>query len=173
MIIAERRLDEVFTTLPDIPGKGSDPSVTPKFDFGSHEDLMRFLNDKAKSGNYPYPLIWLETPQKSKGGDTVRTFQCTLILATLTKASFTSRQRLEKTIEFILEPLFENIIIGLEQSGITRILDRHDYETEIFYNYGDNNNTETQGSDIWDAIRFSCNIEINGKCIRTINYNIT
>lgn len=172
VIIPEERLEEAMATLPIMPDIGGGASLKPTFELGAHEDLMRFLQDEARLKSYPYPLVYLETPIESTGGDQLRTFPCVLVLATKTKSSFTTRERLEKTIKYRLKPLLENVLILLNEAGSIRIINKDNYKTAIFYNYGSNNNTEHEAPEIWDAIRLTCDLEVNNKCLQTVNYNI-
>lgn len=180
VIIAEEKIDELFVTLPVIPG-GEDADLKPVFEYGTTEDLTAFLNDQSKLDKYPYPLIFMETPVRATGGVNLITLPLTLILATRTKSEFTPRQRSERTIGQRLKPLLNNVIYAFDHSSNMRIIkDRNDfnnaYTTEIFYNYGGPINysregdTESAQPDIWDAIRFKCNLEITSNCLLPINY---
>ncbi len=177
VIIAEEKLDELFNTLPMILG-GEDKDLKPIFEFGTTLDLTAFLNDQSKLEKYPYPLIFMETPVRATGGVNLITLPLTLILATRTKSHFTPRQRLDRTIGQRLKPLLDNIIFAFDQGSNTRIIkDRNDfnnaYSTEIYYNYGNpkgNGETQTEQPDIWDAIKFKCDLEITNNCLLPIKY---
>ena len=64
-MIVEQRFIPLFDTLPVQTVDGSD--YRPNYDFGSHEDLLLYLNHKSKEGGKRYPLIWLQTPFKVTG----------------------------------------------------------------------------------------------------------
>ena len=66
MILVEEDLGLIFDTLPAIVGDDSE-DYKPAYDFGTHKDLIRYLNSKRKEGGHVYPLIWLETPIVKKG----------------------------------------------------------------------------------------------------------
>lgn len=172
VIIPEERLAEVFATLPEEDGKTGDQALKPKFEFGTHKDLLRFLNDKTKLNEYAYPLIFLETPIMATGNDQlVNVKNCTLIFAHRSKAELSPRQRLEGTIKYRIRPALENALKALNQSGITRITNKDSFSTEVFYNYGSTpQEKEHTATEIWDAIRLKVDLEINAKCIRPINY---
>lgn len=172
MILVEERLKELFETLPVITVSHSD--YKPQFDFGTHEDLLRYLRSKAKEGGKFYPLIWLETPIVKKGKENRIYIDLKLVLATLTKAELSNTNRLEVTFKPTLVPLYNNIYKALRKSGFTRIVDPENNKRTDFYNYGvkkkNGNETENIATDIWDAIKLECELEITNDCKKNINY---
>lgn len=157
MIIAEELFIPLFETLPFVTVNNS--NYKPQYDFGSHEDLLRYLKSKAKEGGKVYPLIWLETPITLKG-DRMKRSKFKFIIATLTKSEMSNRERLGITINPTLKPLLSNIIKALNQSGFTFLLNRDNEQVAIYYNYGVKENKENYATDIWDAITFECELEI-------------
>ena len=170
MIIVEERLKELFATLPDITvGQNSYPV---SFDFGSHKDLLRFMNSKRKfEGGVQYPLIWLETPFER---DIMRNGQVnlsglTLILATLSNSQQSNSARLENTFKPTLIPLSKLVLESLRKGGFTQIINDGQRKETNFYNYGVNEE-ESQTTDIWDVIKIELDVIMDSKCLQCINY---
>lgn len=165
-MIVEDRLVELFDTLPIQTIDGSD--YKPCFDFGSHEDLLLYLNHKSKTGGKRYPLVWMQTPFQATGRN-VLTIKSKLILATLSNSELSNRERLEVTFKPTLDPLLVNTIKALNFSGFTRILEPEKNVRTNYFKY--DSEAEINGAtDIWDAIKFECNIEMKDCEQRTINY---
>lgn len=165
-IYGYKQLDEIFSTLPELDVEGA--MFKPYFDYGSHEDLLRRLKDNRKI-DVKYPLIWLQNPytlRKVKQEPYWVKAEMTLILATLTSRNASNKERVNETMEKVLEPLHNNVIRALNYSGITKI---EDYDDEVYFNYGP---TETESTDIWDAIKIDIEISFKtGNCkIKNINY---
>lgn len=167
MILVEKRLKELFNTLPEIEVNGK--NYKPQFDFGSHKDLLKFLNQKAKEGGTVYPLIWLETPIEKVGKENRITVDLKLVLATLTNSEISNIERLNLTFGTTLVPLYKNVLKALQQSGFTQIRNKGKNKRTDFFNYGVKEN-ENQATDVWDAIKFECDLEINNCPLRQINY---
>lgn len=167
MIIVEERLEELFDTLPLITVGGSDYKTA--FDFGSHKDLLKFLAMKKKEGGKFYPLIWLETPFTESGKEDRISIDLKLILATLTNAEISNKERLEVTFKPALIPLFENIYKAFRMSGFTKIINPEDNKKTKHYNYGVDGKEE-RPSNIWDAIKFECELELTECKQEIINY---
>lgn len=172
MILVEERLRALFETLPVQTIDGS--QYKPAFDFGSHEDLLRYLKQKQKEGGKVYPLIWLETPLKRTGNENRVKIDLKLVLATLTNSNMSNTERLEVTIKPTLIPLEKNIRKGLSHSGFTRILKSKEAEWTVFFNYGLREVQEKEekhaSTEIWDAVKFECELEITNCKQKNINY---
>ena len=154
---------------------GADQDLQPRFEFGTHKDLLRFLNDEARLESYPYPLIYMETPVRHRGNFEIVSGEIILILATKTRPEFSNRERLDKTIRQRLQPLFANVITALNESSMTRIIKEGNNELrtsdyEVFYNYGNEQGTKQKVTDIWDAIKVKMKIEVNNNCLLPITY---
>jgi len=170
MIIVEERLKELFNTLPDITvGQNSYPV---SFDFGSHKDLLRYMNSEQKfQGGVSYPLIWLETPfdREVKRNGEVNISGLTLILATLSDSEQSNSTRLEVAFKTTLIPLSELVLEALRKSGFTQIINDGQRTETNFYNYGVDE-TEHQTTDIWDVIKIELDLIMDSKCLRCINF---
>ena len=174
MILPEDRFIALFDTLPSIINDGNE--YKPQYDFGTIEDLNRFLNQKRKEvaliGGNIYPLIWLETPIKKTGTDKRVTFKPVIVLGTLTNSTISNRERLEVTFKPVLIPLLENVLKSLKQSGFTTIVKKkflHEYDRTDFFNYV--TDEEHEATDIWDAMKIELEIEMTDNCQqKNINY---
>lgn len=170
MIIIEERLQEMFSKLPTINVDNENFAVS--FDFGSHKDLLRFMNSEQKfQGGVSYPLIWLETPIEKTvfRNNHVNVSGLTLMLATLSGSEQSNSERLETTFKPTLIPLLKLVIETFKKSGFTQIVNKGEYKETFFYNYGVDED-EHITTDIWDVIKIELDVIIDGKCLRCINY---
>ena len=170
MIIVEDRLKELFATLPDITvGQNSYPV---SFDFGSHRDLLRFMNSQRKAQQaVSYPLIWLETPfdRDVMRDGKINLSGLTLILATLSDSEQSNLTWLELAFKTTLIPLSQLVLESLRKSGFTQIINDGQRKETNYYNYGVDE-TESQTTDICDVIKIELDIIMDSKCLRCINY---
>ena len=170
MIIVEERLKELFATLPKITVGQSSFAVS--FDFGSHKDLLRFMNSQRKfQGGVSYPLIWLETPieREVMRDGRINLSGLTLILATLSNSQQSNNERLENTFKPTLIPLQKLVLESLLKSGFTQIINDGQRSETNYYNYGVNE-SEHEATDIWDVIKIELDLIMDSKCLRCINY---
>lgn len=166
MIIVEQRLGELFDTIPVVTVSGAD--YKPIYDFGSHKDLLRFLAAKRKEGGNIYPLIWLETPITETGDNSPVFVNLKLVLATLTSSTLSNTERLEKTFKPTLFPLLKNVEKSLKVSGFSRIMNPDKNKVSKFYNFEDKG--ENNATDIWDAIKFECELRVTDCPQQKFNY---
>ncbi|GAB4165939.1 MAG: hypothetical protein Tsb0033_27920 [Winogradskyella sp.] len=165
MIQLENRFIEVFDTIPAINDMDN-KAMTSKYDFGTEADCIRFISINKKK----YPLIWLETPINLKGKEPILKTRLKFILATKTITELENRQRIESNFDFVLDPLYDYVITALQQCGFIRFLNQEQNTFARHYNY--TNVAEDKSTlDIWDAIVFGRDVEINSSCsTKTINY---
>jgi len=198
MIIVEELFNQIFDTLPimDIGGK----SLKPKFDFGTKEDLLIFINDYADNKITPYPLLWLETPitktgkekcfeskveiwletpitktGKEKCFESKVEIDFKLIIATITTANKTNLERIDITFKSTLIPLYENVIKAIRQSGRTKFINENNNQRTDYYNYGlkelSTEKDSLTSTAIWDAIKLDCKLQlIDSNCEIKIIY---
>ena len=168
MILPEKRLTELFDTLPLMSIGGKD--WKPQFDFGDEIDLNNFLNQKRKERSNPYPLVWLQTPFRSKEllDGSMELSDLNFVLATLSSATKSNKERLDITFEPVLIPLLGYFKTALNHSGFTSILTAPETKRTNHFNYGKGN--ESTFTDIWDAIQVNIDISMNHNCLREINY---
>jgi len=165
MIIVEERLGELFATLPKIVVESSSYNVS--YGFGSHKDLLRFMNSERKfKGGVEYPLIWLETPIErdiARDGRSELTGM-SLILATLSDAKLSNLERLEVTFKPTLIPLYNSVLKQMKYSGFIQLVNNGEQKVTTFYNYGVNEK-ETEATDIWDVLKIEMDIIMSGECM--------
>ena len=143
-------------------------TLKPKFDFGTKEDLLIFINDYSDNKITPYPLLWLETPITKTGKEakfeSKVEIDFRLIIATITTANKTNLERIDLTFKSTLIPLYENVIKAVRQSGRTKFIDEENNKRTDYYNYGLRElATETNhfsSTAIWDAIKLDCKLQI-------------
>ena len=68
------RLIELFDTLPNVTEYEGN-SFKSSYDFGTKEDLNRFLQSMKRENSNPYPLIWLITPYDEQPQDVKASFE--------------------------------------------------------------------------------------------------
>ena len=166
-MIIEERLKDLFETLPSVESNGIQYPI--QYDFGTEEDLMRFLKVKANAEGNIFPLIWLQTPNEMRGNN-FREVDLKLIIATQSNREMWNKQRLDVTIKPILKPLLDNIIFALMRSGFTRFNDREKNVETIFYNYGLDEDEISPEVAIWDAIKFEASVIFSHGSLKSINY---
>lgn len=167
-ILPEARFVELFDTLPimEIGGK----NWKPQFDLGDEIYLNNFLNQKRKEKSNPYPLVWLQTPFRSKEllDGSLELYNLNFVLATLSSATKSNRERLNITFDPVLVPLLGHFKTALNHSGFTSILTKPETRLTDHFNYGKSN--EATFTDIWDAIQVNIDVSMNHNCLRQINY---
>lgn len=165
MIKLENRLIEVFNTIPDIDDMDSNP-MSAKYDFGTEKDCTRFISINKKK----YPLIWLETPIILKGKKPLLNTRLKFILATKTITDLENRQRIDSNFGYVLDPLYDYVITALQQCGFISFRNQNNNTFARHYNYT-NVAEDKSALDIWDAIVFSRDVQIDENCgTKTINY---
>ena len=169
MIQLENRLIEVFNTIPNIADMDS-VSLSSKYDFGTEADCIRFITVNIKSKD-KYPLIWLETPIILKGKEPLFNTRLKFILATPSIADLENRTRITSSFDYVLDPLYNYVITALQQCGFISFRNQENNSFARHYNYCTVDDKESEFPDIWDAIAFSRDAQIDSSCsTRTINY---
>ena len=155
-----KQFELVLDNLPEMTIGGK--QFVPIFSYGSKADLLKWLRLKNKSKGKKYPLVWLETPLSSNRVSSYETATINLVLATLTNANLSNRERTSLTFATTLDPLLENVLRAFKFSNQFRVIDG-DANITKYFNY--DSDEETGATDIWDAISFEINIELNLNCI--------
>lgn len=169
-IVVEDRLKELFATLPPIIGD-SGAEFKPVYDYGTQEDLLRLIRDLNKQqGVTKYPMIWLETPIKQTGDEIPIYVDLKLILATQSNATLSNRERLEETFKKTLFPLLDNVKKSLRLSGFSRIMNPDNNVETKYYNFTEIEQKIGKATDIWDVIKFECEVRFTDCPLRNINY---
>ncbi len=169
-IIVEDRIKEIVAQMPKIR-INDDNTKKPNFHWGDRRELGKYLELKRSDA---YPLIWLLLSQDNH---TERGFLCSrecefIIATTETRKDLLNDERFENSFEFVLNPVLEYLIQGLGSSSIARIQNeswsverRPDYAENYFK--GDNENFTIE---LWDALKFTCDVEFNNHCLKTIKW---
>lgn len=167
-MMLEKRLKDGFATLPDATDiDGNNYKV--RFEVGTEEDCHEFLNDNRDAKLSSYPLIWIETPIIPVGRLPKQKVKLKLILATLTSSNFTNSERIEISFEPILNPLLSNIIKFFNRCGYTKMINQDREKPVAHFNYAVNG--KNKSTDIWDAITFECELEVNDCPQNKVFYN--
>ncbi len=159
-----KALADVLDNLPQMNIDGI--FYTPIFDYGSHEDLIKFLRLKNK-GNVKnvYPLIWLETPVSFEYTSTIfEVGSLSFVVATISNATLSNRERTDGTFEITLDPLVKTIVKELRAKPWFSIAEETIVTTKYFKYDSDNENYTPE---IWDAIKLELDISINKNCLIT------
>lgn len=158
-----KQLELVLDDLPEMTI--GNKSYKPIFSYGSQADLLKWLRLKNKSKGKKYPLVWLETPFTSNRELNTETAKINLIIATLSNANLSNRERTSLTFATTLDPLLENVIKAFKYSLQFRVIDNSQSITKHFNYDGNEYDKVTKATDIWDAISLEITIELNLNCI--------
>ena len=151
-------LENTFNLMPELDVDGV--KFKHQFEFGSHEDLLKFLELKRRGDAKTYPLIWLETPYKVERDTTSNgTAPTNLIIANLSNQDMLNRQRMETSFKKVLMPVLDDMLKVLKYGKATSY---DEYDTTYFFNYAP---SEKEGSDIWDVIKLELVIKYKKNCL--------
>ena len=139
----------------------SGKDFVPKFMYGSHTDMLVYLNQKRKEGGNAYPLIWVETPIELDGFPLAKA-KVKILLATITNSNISNTERTKITFQTTLDPLLKITVDAINGNNSLDIQKDEDYSTSRHFNYDTNKLLES--SDIWDAILLKCIIRFNLNC---------
>jgi len=167
-IIVENRMEEMLAYLPDMSVAPSLDLYPVRFEYGDQFAIMDFLKTQLGSET-PYPLVWLMTPYiESHLKTKVQVKSMTLILAVETNADMLPKQRMKETFEKVLIPLLTNLKLLFMRANIINV--SREYDIVKYYNYSGDEMTglQSETGDIWDAIKFTFDCDINDVCLRPI-----
>ena len=165
MIIPEYILRDIVKQMPDVV---INPQVTqePQFGWGDKLELNRYL-EKKKNGSYP--LVWLlpSIEHHSEDGDRcIKRLE--IIIATLEdNQDLYNPERYDKSYRIVLNPVAEQVIKGLTDSRVTKIIGA---KWEVFKhpNYSDDDGKSNGTIALWDALKLTFNeVEFNNNCLNT------
>ena len=168
MIIVEKRLAELFATLPVVTVSEANSNVDYSvfFQYGDVADFDLYLKQESQK----YPVLWLETgfdeTHNTDRGEVTVNLSFKIATSAL-KATLLNQQRIETTFGQVLFPVLESVRKAFERSNIVNLQDR-EWEIVKFYNYGDADGTEQ--TEIIDAIQFNVTLAINEDCLKPFNY---
>lgn len=165
MIVVEKRMMDLFDTLPKISG------FKPIYHFGDNIELNQFITARKQQGTAVYPLIYQTSYTETQlAKQRYVQVQLEIFIATATETSLFNTERWATSYQNILMPTFENIHTAFIKSGI--MASEWEYEVNKFPNYGnpERDGDEHKTVDIIDALQFRLNCVINDNCIRTFKY---
>lgn len=165
MILFEKRAGELIGTMAPVQVNGN-LTTSVKFYWGDEEDLQLFIK---KTGNENYfPLIWLVTGRDEyPRSNRVRRKAEFVILTRETDRELLNTERIERSFNYVLNPITNSLVELLSKSTISNIVDNK-YYTQKFTNYSSSERGKDKNlvNDIWDAIKLTCEVEFND---RTLN----
>lgn len=171
MIVVENRLSEILSYLP-VMTNTNDDEFTVQFMYGDNKQLLDYLRQtKGKASSYP--LIWLIYPmaeQHQRSKVLIESMQ--LVLAVETNGVMLNSERMKRTYEQVLIPLFNNLKKAFTQANIIDIKGYDEYLITKFPNYSDDssNGEENQATYIWDALKVTFSCTLNANCLRPIMF---
>ena len=166
MIIFEDRLAELVGTMPQLSLNDIDYQIN--FDWGTEEVLAKYLilNEKRS-----FPLIWLVESQdinNLREPSVKRNARLVILNESLQPDQFNSYFH-EFDYNKVLQPILDNLLIGLKQSGFSRIDDKV-LKTQRVKNYSTRNQDESLIY-ICNAIVLDAEITFTDGCLQKIFYN--
>ena len=139
-------LEDLMSSIKPIDVEGIE--FAPVFDYGSNEDLNKFLRLKRRGNENTYPLIWLETPYSSDFLDiNHRGYDTKLILATNSSQSTLNKDRMKTTFKLVLLPLLDALFEAIKRHG--KVSRSKKYGLTYHFNYSV---SEKESTDIWDVL---------------------
>ena len=169
MIIFEDELQRLVELLPTVT-VGSNTAVV-KYGWGTEEVLTKYL---LMNGKLSFPLIWLVEGTDSndlREPSVTRSNARIVILHESQAPSEFNPYQHEYDFKLILQPILDNLLIALEQSGISRY-DNQQFTTQRVKNYS-MREAEKSLVYICNAIVFESTITFSGlsTCIQEIQFN--
>jgi hypothetical protein len=169
MIIFEDQLARIIEVLP--PLTSGDLTQKINFGWGTKEVLTQYLTQKGKLS---FPLIWLE-----EGADVndlrepsvKRNARINIIYESQAPAEFNPYQH-EYDFKLILQPILDNLLLALQQSGISRYSDGN-FTTQRVKKFSMREEINKNLVFICNAIVLDAEITFSGvsSCLQTIQFN--
>ena len=168
MIVFEDQLARIVEVLPDVV-VGSQ-TATLNYGWGTEAVLTKYLTLKGKLS---FPLIWLvegEDVNDLREPSVKRNSRIVILHESQAPSEFNTYQH-EYDFKLILQPILDNLLIALRQSGISRYSDDN-FKTQRVKNYSmrEENNSLVF---ICNAIVLDAEITFSGQstCLQTIQFN--
>jgi hypothetical protein len=169
MIIFEDQLARIIEVLPPLTSGGLTQKIN--FGWGTKEVLTQYLTQKGKLS---FPLIWLE-----EGADVndlrepsvKRNARINIIYESQAPAEFNPYQH-EYDFKLILQPILDNLLLALQQSGISRYSDGN-FTTQRVKKFSMREEINKNLVFICNAIVLDAEITFSGvsSCLQTIQFN--
>lgn len=171
MIVFETVLESMVEQMPEI-AVNTTLSRKPQFYWGEQKDLPPFIKVMKEKH---YPLIWLVNGKDNypNGRDFEVNRKSEIVFLTReTRTAFLNTQRLENSYKAVLYPMVEDFLNGLELFNPTSLLGG--LEIVKHPNYSENGKSTKKGeyvvTEIWDALKVYCEIEIDNNCKNIIQW---
>jgi hypothetical protein len=168
MIVFEDQLARIVEVLPDVV-VGSQ-TATLNYGWGTEAVLTKYLTLKGKLS---FPLIWLvegEDINDLREPSVKRNSRIVILHESQAPSEFNPYQH-EYDFKLILQPILDNLLIALSQSGISRYSDDN-FKTQRVKNYS---MREEDNSLVFicNAIVLDAEITFSGQstCLQTIQFN--
>lgn len=167
MIIFEDRLAELIATMPKITVNGIEYQIN--FDWGNEDVLAKYLTLNKKRS---FPLIWLvenEDETSNREPSVTRNARIVILNESQQQDQFNPYFH-EYDYKNVLQPILDNLLIALTQSGMSRY-DDSNFKTRRVKNYSIR---EVGKSLVYvcNAIVLDAKITLTGNCISgNIFYN--
>lgn len=167
MIIFEDQLARIIEVLPPL----TNGTLTQKINFGwgTEEVLTRYL---TIAGKVSFPLIWLAESDDTndlREPSVKRNARIIILYESQAPSEFNAYQH-AYDYDIILQPILDNLLTALEQSGISRY-DNEKFKTRRVKNYSMRENESLVF--ICNAIVLDAEITFSGQstCLQTIQFN--
>ena len=168
MIVFEDDLARVVEILPNVVI--GDQTASINFGWGTEAILSEYL---VLKGRLSFPLIWLvedEDVNNEREPSVTRNAQIVIIHESQAPYEFNPYQH-QYDYNVILQPICDNLITALKQSGISRFDDTN-YKTKRVKNYSFREDEKVSLVYICNAIVLDADITFSGisSCLQTINF---
>lgn len=173
MIVVEDIITDLVALLP-IATFPNAVTKTISFSWGNEYDLNKYLKANIKQGNYP--LIWLVTGNENDDRmANVITRKCRFVIA-INSVRLSELNPLIWNTDYriTLNPVKDNLLTALDNSGITRIVNANTVTVRREPNYtSEKSANKTATIDLWNAIVIDLEVEFNARstCFNTLQFN--
>lgn len=170
-IIVEDVLEEVMSYLPKMSFSEGGPEYPVTFGYGDEIELNLFLSNREESD--VYPLIWMLYPQAEEHLKTrVKLPNVSFILSVTTNQSMENKERMKVTYGRILMPLLFNVRLLFRKSNVISVDSKMEkYKIVKYPNFSETQLRNKTGTiAIWDALKFTLDLDIIENCIKPIKF---
>jgi len=168
MIIFEDQLARIIEVLPPLTSGALSQKIN--FNWGTEEVLAKYL---TLAGKLSFPLIWLtdgEDTNDLREPSVKRNARLIILYESQAPSEFNPYQH-ENDYKVILQPILDNLLLALNQSGISRY-DDTTFRTRRVKNYSMREENKSLVF-ICNAIVLDAEITFSGisSCLQTIQFN--
>lgn len=168
MIIFEDQLARLIEVLPPLTSGALSQKIN--FGWGTEEVLTKYL---TMAGKLSFPLVWLaesEDTNDLREPNVTRDARVIILYESQAPYEFNAYQH-ENDYKVILQPILDNLLLALLQSGISRY-DDSNFTTRRVKNYNIRESEKENLVFICNAIRLDVSITFSGvsSCIKEIYF---